>query len=82
MKPAAARSPADPALAAVGKKLIGADGGFACVLCHGLGDAGPTGVFEVQGSNFAYTAERLRKPYYMRWMRDPLRLNPGSRMPL
>lgn len=71
----------DPELVAIGKKLIGADGGFACTLCHALGKQPPIGVFEVQGIDLALTAERLREGYFHRWMSNPLRVDPASRMP-
>lgn len=71
----------DPELAPIGAKLTGPVGGFACTLCHGVGDTEPTGVFEAQGINFAYTAERLREDWFHRWMWNPLRIAPASRMP-
>ena len=41
----------------------------------------PVGVFEVQGINFSLAAERLREGYFHRWMSNPLRIDPSSRMP-
>ena len=74
-------APPDPALAEIGERLISVEEGFACVLCHALGSLEPIGVFEVQGTNFATTVDRLREPYFHRWMANPLRVDPSSRMP-
>ncbi|MBK9129975.1 MAG: hypothetical protein IPM13_19705 [Phycisphaerales bacterium] len=70
----------DPESAKVGAELISAEKGFACVTCHGVGPQGPLQVFEVQGVNFASTAERLRPDYFLRWMRDPRRIDPATKM--
>ena len=70
----------DSESAKVGGDLISAERGFACVTCHGVGAEGPQQVFEVQGVNFARTAERLRPDYFLRWMRDPRRVDPATKM--
>jgi len=75
----------DLEMAAIGKQLVGRsiDGkaGFACVQCHAIGKKPAENVFEAQGINFAYSKERLRPEYYMRWMLKPARAQPGTRMP-
>ena len=71
----------DTALAASGGKLVNMGEGFGCVQCHGVGDKPPVQVFERQGINFKVAQKRLRRDYYMRWMLDPLRIDPDSRMP-
>ncbi len=68
-------------LAVHGKRLVQMGEGFACVQCHGIGDKPPIQVFERQGINFAIAAKRLRRDYYIRWMLDPLRIDPEARMP-
>jgi len=35
----------------------------------------------VLGVNFSKTKRRIRKSYYERWMRDPLRIDPQTKMP-
>jgi hypothetical protein len=50
-------------------------------LCDGIGDADPTQVFEVRGINLELGPARLRPEYYLRWMMDPVRVDPSSRMP-
>jgi cytochrome c2 len=72
---------ADPERAAIGEKLIGSIGGFGCVLCHAVGPQPAQQVFEVRGTDFAHAAARLREEWFHRWMRDPLRIDPSSRMP-
>lgn len=74
-------APVDAALAQAGRKLAGRNGGFACNACHAIGSAGPTSAFEAQGVNFMYTHERMRPPFYLRWVMDPMRYEPGTRMP-
>jgi mono/diheme cytochrome c family protein len=64
-----------------GRKLVGVDGGFSCVACHGVKNRDPLQVFEAQGVNFSRVGARLQPDYYLRWMLDPLRVDPQSRMP-
>ena len=71
----------DVQLANIGEKLVKMGEGFGCVQCHGVGETPPVQVFERQGVNFDVAAERLRKEYYMRWLLDPLRIDPDARMP-
>jgi len=71
----------DPAQAALGKSLARANGGLACVSCHQVGKAEAVGVFEAPGVNFQYVKGRLRKDYYDRWVRNPLRVDPETKMP-
>jgi cytochrome c2 len=71
----------DNQLASAGQKLVAMGTGFGCVQCHGVGDQPPIQVFERQGINFDVAAARLRKEYYMRWLMDPPRIDPDSRMP-
>ena len=77
----AARSPApDAGLAGLGRWLVGRRG-FSCTLCHAVGDTAAHEVFEAHGVNFARVAGRLRKPFFDRWMRNPQRIERGTRMP-
>ena len=71
----------NPQLADVGRKLVGVDGGFSCVACHGVKDRDPLQVFEAQGVNFSRVGERMQPDYFLRWMLDPLRVDPQTRMP-
>ncbi len=71
----------DPALAGIGIRLAGKNGGLACTSCHDVGRVAAVGVFEAPGPNLMHTRERLRRDYYLRWMLAPLRVEPGTKMP-
>lgn len=71
-------------LATFGKKLIGTNEGFDCRQCHALGELPATGDQNTQvalGINLFDAAERLQGDYYRRWMLDPLRIDPLTKMP-
>jgi mono/diheme cytochrome c family protein len=72
----------DLELAKHGQKLVGKDGGFSCVSCHAVGAAKATDVFDSEGINLAWSAERLLPQYYRRWVRNPLSIDPQTRMPV
>lgn len=73
--------PVDPELAAVGRDLIRGDR-LGCHSCHALGDDPALGG---EGSeetiNFDLVRRRLRRGYFDRFLRDPQRILPGSKMP-
>lgn len=73
--------PPDQALAAIGGDLIRGDR-LGCHSCHALGDEPALGG---EGSeetiNFALVRRRLRRDYFDRFLRDPQRILPGSKMP-
>ncbi len=69
-------------LAEIGRQLISPVDGFSCVSCHGVADLKPTQVFESEGINFSFSADRLRKDYYRRWLLNPVRIDPASKMPV
>lgn len=64
-----------------GRALINSQEGFACTTCHAVGSEPATSVFEVQGINFDKSHQRLRKAFYHRWMLDPTRIDPATKMP-
>ena len=72
----------DPELVKIGQKLVGKDGGFSCVSCHAVGSVAAADVFESEGINFIYSAERLLPDYYRRWVRNPLSIDPQTKMPM
>ena len=74
-------APSEVATAAIGKQLTFAHGGFDCVKCHAVGDTPAVAPFEAPGINLAYASERLRYGYYTRWMLDPGRIDPYTKMP-
>ena len=73
--------PNEDLAATTGKLLVGRNGGFSCIQCHGIQDIAPISPFEAPSINFKYTAERMRREYYDRWMRNPMRLVPTTKMP-
>ncbi|MBL9135951.1 MAG: c-type cytochrome [Verrucomicrobiales bacterium] len=73
--------PLDESMAAQGRTLVSA-GGFSCVSCHAIGSLGASAVFEAPGVNFIYVAERLRRGYFDRWVRNPQSIDPVTKMPL
>ena len=77
-----AEPPIDNELAKLGQKLIGKDGGFSCISCHGVGKLAAMDVFESEGINLAYSYERLLRDYYYRWMRNPLSIDSQTKMPV
>lgn len=64
-----------------GEILLGENGGFNCTTCHGVGERPPTAVFEAPGINLAYSTARLRHDYYLRWVLNPMRIDPETKMP-
>ncbi len=74
--------PVNVEMAKIGRKLVGVDGGFSCISCHAVGSLAPTQVFEAEGINLAYPAERLQKDFYLRWLLNPLRIQPQTKMPV
>jgi len=77
-----AEPPLDTALVPVGQKLLATDGGFSCISCHSTGAQKATQVFEAEGLNFAYPAERLQRDYFDRWILNPMRIVPTTKMPV
>ncbi len=71
----------DEEAAEFGRRLVAQQGGFNCVSCHDVGESSAVGVFDVKGPNFTHVAQRLRKEFFHRWMRNPIRVEPESKMP-
>jgi cytochrome c2 len=72
---------ADAQLSLHGERLLGQGTGFGCVQCHAIGDKPAVQVFEREGIELLTARARLRHEYYTRWLADPPRLDPDSRMP-
>jgi cytochrome c2 len=62
---------------ALGKQIVG-KGGLGCISCHDIGHYANTGT---RGPNLATINQRVRYEWYDRWMHQPLRMAPGTRMP-
>ena len=64
-----------------GQELIGAKG-FSCIACHRVGNYQPRNVaLGTRGSDLMGLAGWLRREYFLRWCRSPLRIVPGMEMP-
>jgi mono/diheme cytochrome c family protein len=81
--PAVAVPEAEPnaELVPVGRKLSGPNGGLDCLSCHAIGPRAATKVFEAPAPNFKFVRSRIRRDYFERWVRSPLRVEPGTKMP-
>jgi cytochrome c1 len=79
--PGGKEAPPKPDLAAIGQKLVSRDGGFACITCHSIVDTKAISPFEAPAPNFVHATTRLTHDYYLRWMRKPMRFQPGTKMP-
>lgn len=80
-----AKTPAEPPIreedAAIGRKLVSSDGGFACITCHAVGGFQATAVFEAPGINFTQSGARLLPEFFHRWLQNPLAVQADTKMP-
>ena len=65
------------AKAAAGREIIG-KGGLGCISCHDIAGIANTGT---RGPDLATINQRVRYEWYERWLSQPLRMAPGTRMP-
>jgi cytochrome c2 len=72
---------ADAALAAGGARLMEREGGLACVTCHAVAGVKAQAVFDAPGSDLAGIGRRLRKDFFHRFLLEPQRYAPGTKMP-
>lgn len=75
--------PANRDLTAAGQKLAGTtpNESLSCIRCHAVANQAATAPFEAPAPNFIHVTERLRADYYYRWMHNPLRVDPETKMP-
>jgi len=80
--PASRSSPesCDPEERMTAEKLL-LEGGFSCVSCHDIGERAALSRFEFGTPPLDLAHERIRPEYYRRWMMNPLRVEPSSKMP-
>ncbi len=62
---------------AAGRNIVG-KGGLGCISCHDIGGVANTGT---RGPELATINQRVRYEWYERWLSQPLRMAPGTRMP-
>lgn len=67
----------DDSLIEAGQTLISSQG-FGCTKCHDLAGQAGTGT---RGPDLANVPDRVGYDWYLRWMTDPQRMQPGTRMP-
>ncbi|MCA9267610.1 MAG: c-type cytochrome, partial [Planctomycetales bacterium] len=67
-------------LAQIGGEVAAMNTGLACHRCHAIGDKQAVAPFEARSTNLSYASDRLRYDFYHRWMRDPLRVDPETKM--
>lgn len=60
-----------------GKAIVG-KGGLGCISCHDIAGIPNTGT---RGPDLATINQRVRFDWYERWLHQPLRMAPGTRMP-
>lgn len=73
--------PGKKELANAGGRLVTADG-FGCTSCHQIGDWTPQKVaLNARGTELSKLGDRLRKPWFDRWVRNPARMVPRMEMP-
>lgn len=73
----AAKPAFDASLVAAGRSLTGKEG-YGCIACHDI--AGITGG-GTRGPDLALTTQRIRSDWFDRWMHNPQRIQPGTKMP-
>lgn len=62
---------------AAGRNIVGKSG-LGCISCHDIGGIANTGT---RGPDLATTNQRVRYEWFERWLSQPLRMAPGTRMP-
>ncbi|HEX4612296.1 MAG TPA: hypothetical protein VH092_29145 [Urbifossiella sp.] len=71
------RVPLTPEKIAAGRTIVG-KGGFGCISCHDIAGIPNTGT---RGPDLATVNQRVRYDWYERWLHQPLRMSPGTKMP-
>jgi mono/diheme cytochrome c family protein len=62
---------------AAGRALVGKSA-FGCISCHDIAGIANTGT---RGPDMATQNKRVRYDWYLRWLEQPQRMSPGTRMP-
>jgi hypothetical protein len=70
----------EPSQLALARQLL-SPVGLDCRQCHAPGDEVLNNENLAQGIGLGYMKERLRPDFYHRWMGDPLRIDPATKMP-
>lgn len=80
--PTPAATSDDVAQRLAARRLVTADG-FGCTSCHKIGKSEPAGTIALaaMGTDLSLLGERIRKPWFDRWVRNPARIIPRMEMP-
>ena len=65
----------------LGEQLLGPNGGFSCSKCHSVGARKAQMEVGFGVIDLVQAKRRLRDAFYLRWMMNPTRVHPGTRMP-
>lgn len=79
---AASTTGINPEMAEVGRKIVSASQGFACITCHAVNETPATAVFEAPGTNLGFAGRRLQPEFFTRWLLHPLKVDMSSKMPV
>ena len=71
------KTPLSAAKIEAGRTLVGKNA-FGCISCHDLAGIANTGT---RGPDLAGMNQRVRYDWYLRWLEQPQRMQPGTRMP-
>lgn len=64
-----------------GSRLV-TTAGFGCTSCHSIGQWRPVNVaLAAQGTDLSRLGQRIRRPWFDRWVRNPARITPRMEMP-
>lgn len=69
--------PLTPELITAGRQIVGKTG-MGCISCHDISGIPNSGT---RGPDLATIDQRVRYDWYERWLSQPLRMSPGTRMP-
>ncbi len=72
--------PLEGSLVAAGRKLVSKDY-FDCFSCHQQGEKKPEGPPEGWAPDLALARRRLRPEWMVKWITDPQKVQPGTKMP-
>lgn len=72
----------DPVIAKVAGTRLVTSIGFGCTSCHQVGDViPPNAPLNAKGPDISLLGQRIRKPWFDRWVRNPSRIIRGQEMP-
>jgi hypothetical protein len=76
-------APPDASLVEIGR-LLTLETALDCRQCHGVGPIAPRGderTLSAPGINFVDSRSRVTREFFLRLLRDPIRVDPATKMP-